>query len=167
LLKKYRELCRSSPGRSQVLHVCSQRLLDQLLESLLLLFGLLHQLLRHLLEGLLLLLGQLHPLLGGLLEGLLPLLRLLSHGQVQSIEELHVRTHGLLHHLLKGFLLPLDLSAHSLHSGDPPPRKLGSRLLFPVRAVGHLRLLDIYVTKYPYSRRKGPENHQLDASERT
>jgi hypothetical protein len=121
----FRERRRSSPGRSKALHVCTANdCCTSCWKAWLLLFGLLHQLLGHLLEGLLLLLGQLHALLGslleGLFEGLLPLLRLLGNGQVQNIEDLQPRTHGLLHHLLKRFLLPLDLIAHGLHSGDPP-----------------------------------------------
>ncbi len=46
-----------SPGRSKEVYVGRERLLDHLLESLLLSLGLLHPLLGYLLEGLLLLLG--------------------------------------------------------------------------------------------------------------
>src|SRR3712207_6653992 len=75
----YRSLrCEGSPRGPKEVRVGGQRLLDHLLESLLLGCGLLHPLLGHLLEDLLLLLGQPYPLLRGLMEclsrGPLPLL---------------------------------------------------------------------------------------------
>ena len=131
-----------SPGGSKEVHVGAQRLLDHLLESPLLGLGLLHPLLGHLFEGLLLLLRQLHPSLGGFLEGLLgslsPLLRLLGYREGWGVEKLHVGIHGLLHHLLEGLLLPLDLIGHRLHRGDPSPSNLVCCLRSFSYVVAHL-----------------------------
>ncbi len=134
--------CGCSPRRFEEVHVGGQRLLDHLLECLLLGYGLLHPLLGHLLEGLLLFLRQLHPLLGGLMEGLprspLPLfLRLLGDVEGWGVEELDVAAHLFLHHLLEGLLLPLDLIRHRLHRGDPSPSDLFCRLLAPAHVVAH------------------------------
>src|SRR5215216_2733145 len=132
-----------SPGRSKEIRVGGQRLLDYLLERLLLLLGLLYPLLGHLLEGLLLFLCQLHPLLGGLLEGLLGgslplLLWLLRNVEGWCVEELDVGIHGLLHHLLEGLLLPLELIGHGLHRSDPSPSDLFGCLLAPACVFAHV-----------------------------
>jgi hypothetical protein len=117
-------------------------LLYHLLESLLLGYGLLHPLLGHLLEGLLLLLRELHPLLGGLMEGLSrgPLahfLRLLGDVEGRGVQELDVGGHGVLHHLLEGLLLPLNLIGHCLHRGDPSPSDFFGCLLAPAQVIAH------------------------------
>jgi hypothetical protein len=128
---------------SKEVHVGREWLLDDLLESLLLGLGLLHPLLGYLLEGLLLLLGQLHPAFGGLLEGLLgsllALLRLFRNVEGRGVEELHVGIDGLLHHLLEGLLLPLDLICHRLHGGYPSPNSLIGCLLSPSYVIVHFR----------------------------
>jgi hypothetical protein len=108
-----------SPRKPEEAHVSGQRLLDHLLEGLLLGYGLLHPLLGHLLEAPLLFLRHLHPLIGGLMECLprspLPLfLRLLGDVEGRSAQELDVAAHLVLHHLLKveGLLLALYLIRH-------------------------------------------------------
>ena len=131
----------SPRGRSKEVRVGGQRLFDHLLESVLLVLGLLHPLLGHLLKGLLLLLGLLHPLLGGLLEGLLgsllPLLRLLGQGKGRNIEKLHIGVHRLLHYLLEGLLLTLDLISRRLHCGYPSLSNLLGCLLSAVYVIAH------------------------------
>ena len=133
-----------SPGRFEEVRVGTQRLLDHLLECLLLGYGLLHPLLRHFLEALLLLLCKLYPLLRSLMEGLPrgPLaffLRLLGDVEGWGVQELDVAAHLILHHLLEGLLLPLNLIGHGLHRGDPSPSDLFCRLLAPAYIVAHFR----------------------------
>ncbi len=99
------------------LQVGVHRLLDQLLERLLLLLGLL-------LEYLLLLLGLLHPLLDRLLEALLLLFGLPRGVRTRGAEELHIGIHQLLHHLLVVLLLLEDLLREGLHLAKPFPSTL-------------------------------------------
>jgi hypothetical protein len=78
-----------------------------------------------LLQGLLLLLGLLHPLLGYLLEGLLLLFGLSGHVGPRSVQQLHVRVHQFLHHLLGILLLELNLLGEVLHLAKPFPSAFG------------------------------------------
>jgi hypothetical protein len=80
------------------------------------------------------LLGLLHPLLGYLLEGLLLLFGLTGHVGPRSVQQLHVRVHQFLDHLLGILLLELDLLGEVLHLAKPLPGAF-RRLYSPVFAV--------------------------------
>src|SRR3712207_5110909 len=65
------------------------------------------------------------------------ILRLLGDVERRRVQELNVAAHLVLHHLLEGLLLPLDLLAHSLHRRDPSPGNLVCRLLAPAYVLAH------------------------------
>jgi len=94
-----------------------------------------------LLERALLLLGLPHGLLGELLEVLLLLLGELCQVGPLGVEQLYVRVHEFLGHLLGDLLLPLDLLGQALHGVDP---SLGSPLQVPLK-VSHAFLRHRYV----------------------
>ena len=76
-------------------------------------------------------------------------LGLLGNVEGRGVEELDVAAHLILHHLLEGLLLPLDLIRHGLHGGDPSPSDLFRRLLAPAHVVAHflfLSELTVHVT---------------------
>ena len=64
-------------------------------------------------------------------------LRLLGDVEGRGVEEVHVGVDGLLHHLLEGLLLPLDLICHGLHRSYPSPSNFIGCLLSPAYVIAH------------------------------
>jgi hypothetical protein len=76
------------------------------------------------------------------------ILGLLGDVEGWGVQELDVAAHLILHHLLEGLLLTLDLICHRLHRGDPSPSDLFCRLLTPAQVIAHFAFLSAKRTRH-------------------